>query len=173
MPVVDGRHPHIVAQFLPELSQPCRAPLAPAAQGEVGADPQRAQRHTGHDLPHEIGGAQRGGGTVEGQDQHEVQPQRGQQIGAFFGRGEVGQRQVRAQDSHRVGIEGEQPGAAAGRVRGLNHLADEHLVAAVYAIEVSDGQERGAVQGLSWEAEVCLHGVVRETCCVMRVRIPC
>ena len=88
---------------------------------------------------------ERGGGTVEGQDQHEVEPQRGQQIGAFFGRSEVGQRQVRAQDSHRVGIEGEQPGLTAGQMRGLDHLTDKHLVAAVYAIEVSDGQERGAV----------------------------
>ena len=95
VPIVGRRHPQIVARLPPELSQPCRAPLAPTAQGEVGADPQRAQRHTRHDLLHEFGGAQRGGGAVEGQDQHEVEPQRGQQIGAFFGRREIGQGQVR------------------------------------------------------------------------------
>ena len=109
------------------------------------------------ELREKLDRGRRRGLAREGVHDDHVEAERGQQVRAFFVRGQDEGFRLRAQHRDGVRFKGEQPGNPARAVRGFGQLADERLVSAVDAVEVADGQVDRGVERRGGEALVDVH----------------
>ena len=114
-------------------------------------------------MPEELGGGRGGCLPGEREDDHEVEAERGEQVGAFLVHRQPRRLRLGPQHGNRVRLEGEQPGRAAGGMRGSRQLRHEHLVAAMHAVEVADRQEDRAVGRWDGETVVDVHASAANT----------
>ena len=133
---------HIKAVLLAQGTQHIGLAAAAAPQREVMADDQMFEPQGQQVLPDELLGRQRGQLVGEGQLQHTQIAQALQQAHAG---GPAGQGLMRLAEEHaRMRPEGDDHAIQAELLAVGQRTADEDLMALVYAVEIADGDGRGA-----------------------------